>query len=92
MIAEKTQNAQNKIPALQSASTAISIILSSEINLNFNLNASEPPKWLKRLAADAQNDSKARNRDSATSVPNLAAEMSLFPLSSPILPVLNENT
>ena len=71
---------------------AILIILSSEINLNFNLDASELSKWLKRLAAGAQSDSKARDRDSAISVLNSAAEMSLPPLSSSILPALNEDT
>ena len=92
MIAEKTQDTQNKISALQSVSIMILIILSSEINLNFNLNASEPSKWLKRLTADAQNDSKIRDRDSVTSVLNLTAEMSLSSLNSPILSALNEDT
>ena len=92
MIAEKTQDAQNKISALQSALTVILIILSSEINLNFNLDASELLKWLRRLAAGAQSNSKIRDRDSIMSVFNLIAEMPLSPLSSSILPALDENT
>ena len=92
MIAEKTQDAQNKISALQSALMAILIILSSEINLNFNLSASELSEWLKRLAVGTQSNSKARDRDSAISVFNSAAEMSLSSLSSSILSVLNEDT
>ena len=72
--------------------TAILTTLSSGINLNFNLGASEPSEWLKRLTADTQNNSKARDKDFAMSVLNSAAEMPLPSLSSSILPALNENT
>ena len=70
----------------------ILIILSSELNLNFNINASELSEWLKRLIKDAQNNNKIRDKNSATLIFNLAVEMFLSSLSNFILSVFNKDT